>query len=423
MISMNLFAEHVKSELTSLDQLSVQKLYAAQFDKCPNAFIEFALDSVLALVDAHAGSLYLWDQEKKALVLKTARGPYQSRVQTETPVRLRHGVSGWVGDTGRSVLVKDIEDDDRFDLSERKGKYKSLSFISLPLISSNKLLGVINVTERENLAPFNETDLERTRLFVQHIALAYDSMRLAQKYRSENESLHDQVNHLESKLKDNEHFIAIGKLASNLAHELNNPMDSIRRYVNLALDQVKQDSLAKEYLLKSKEGIRRAIHVIRGLLQFSRESRRMDARESRIHEVIVRSIEGVTSELDYTKVMIEFEKIDPAVYVADTGFFVVFRNLLKNAYHAMQGAGCIRISHQIDEKFITICVKDTGPGMSPEVRSRIFEPFFSTKKGDGTGIGLTICREIVQKAGGEIDCTHTGSNGTEFRMILPYRRK
>lgn len=420
---MNTYADHVKSELHTLDQATLDNLFSAQFDRCPNAFIEFSLDSLLALMDAHAGSLLLWDQDKKALVLQAVRGPYKNGIAEKSSVRLRHGVSGWVGDTGRSVLVQDLNADNRFENVQRRSHYHSTSFISLPLIASNKLLGVMNVTERKNLQPFTEEDLERARLFVQQVALAYDSMRLYRKYKDENERIYEKLNLMEAKEKDNEHFISIGKLASNLAHELNNPMDSIRRYVNLALDQVKQDSLAKEYLLKSKEGVRRAIHVIRGLLQFSRESRKTEIRENRIQDTLSKSIEAVTADLDFTQVDVCWSAIAENIYVQDCGLFVVFRNLLKNAYHAMDGGGSIDISHQIDEKYITLIFKDSGPGMSPEIRSRIFEPFFSTKKGEGTGIGLTICKEIIQKTGGEIDCARSDNQGTEFRIILPYRRK
>ncbi len=388
----------------------------------PDHFLEFVLDSTLSVVKAHAGSLFLWDDSKKALVLKSARGPYRNRL-AHVHVRLREGISGWVGGNGCSVLVKDIQADQRFSQVKRAGQYKTDSFISLPLIASNKLLGVINVTERESLAAFTEEDFERARVFAQYIAIAYENMRLAAKHKIENQQLGDRVARLEQTLRDQEALVSVGRLASNLAHELNNPLDSIRRYVNLALDQVMEDSVARQYILNAKEGIRRAVQVIRGLLQYTRETGRIERREAEIHRVLRDSLESVVKDQGFEGIKIETHFKAPAAIVSDCGLMFVFRNLFKNAHYAMKGVGTLTVETHLENERIVVCVSDTGSGIPEAVKRRLFEPFFSTKKEEGTGIGLTICREIVQKCGGDISFDSQMGVGTQFVIHIPCKKK
>lgn len=396
------------------------ELTSTRFFTSADHFLEFAIDSALALVNASAGSLFLWDEMKKALIHKTGRGPHCDRFRN-VHIRLREGISGWVGETGESLLVKNIHQDGRFSQLKRAGNYKSPSFISLPLIASNKLLGVINITERENYDTFNESDLEKARLFGQYIAIALENIRLSSRLQAENHSLNEKVAFLEETLKAQEPLVSIGKLASNLAHELNNPLDSIRRYVNLALDQVMDDSLSRQYILKAKEGIYRAVKVIRGLLQFSRESSKSERRESSLHSVIEKSIQCVTNDHAFNdiKIVLDFDKKDSVV--VDYGLYVVFRNLLKNAHHAMNGRGTLTISTRETGSQLSVSIKDTGCGMPSYVQAHLFEPFFTTKENEGTGIGLTICREIVHKCGGTICCKSQEGVGTEFLITLPSR--
>src|SRR3989338_7563705 len=99
----------------------------------PQLFMTFVLDAALTLTAANAGSIFLWDEYQKELVLKAARGPYQEKVTSH--IKLRAGILGWVGGRGHSLLGKNIQEDNRFHQFKRSGSYKSHSFISVPLIA------------------------------------------------------------------------------------------------------------------------------------------------------------------------------------------------------------------------------------------------------------------------------------------------
>lgn len=383
-------------------------------------FTEYSLDCVLASIDAHAGSLFLWDECAKKLVLKAARGPRADQLR-DANIKLREGVSGWVGDKGHSVLVKNVREDSRFAGVQRAGDYETPSFISLSLIAGNKLLGVLNITEKADHSTFTETDFDTARDHASHIAIAYENLRERERLARENNGLQERVLELTKTVNQQEPLARIGKLSSNLAHELNNPLDSIRRYVNLALDQSEEESLPREYLGKAKRGIRRAVQVIRGLLQFSRECSKSEIRNSDVHSVIERSLEAVGHDIGLEGINVKKDFCQECVFVPDGGLLVVFRNLIKNARQAISGAGEIAITTRVEGESVFIALRDTGAGMVEEVKDRLFEPFFSTKKESGTGIGLVICREVLEKSGGQISCTKSDTKGTEFLVILPYR--
>lgn len=385
-----------------------------------DAFVEHALDSILDIADAHAGSLFLWDEYRKELVLKAARGPYLNSAR-EVAIKLRQGILGTVGDEGQSILVRNIHEDDRFQSHVRTGDYRSGSFISIPLIEHNKLMGVVNITERESRIPFEETDLLRAQQFARHIAVAFDNLRLIHHLKRDAHALNGEITSLKQRLRDNETFVAIGKLAANLTHELNNPLDAIRRYVNMAIDQCPEDSLAREYLLKGKKGIRRAVRVVRGLLQFSRESHRKAIRTVEIHDLIDEGLEAVSHDISFSKIKIEKQYEATPTVIQDRGLEVVLKNLCRNAHHAMNGEGTLKVITLRNNGMVDLIVQDSGLGVPEEIRSRIFEPFVSLKEeGLGTGMGLTICREIVERCGGKIYCENAVPQGARFVIRLPY---
>ena len=406
-------------EKSALIDLS-RSLYSLDTVHEPAVLLQTAFDTILQVTRAQAGSLFLWDETAKELVLKIAEGPYLNKSQ-DARVRLREGIAGWVAHNGNSVLVRDISEDSRFQGLVRARNYHSSSFISLSLLSANKLLGVINITEKECLSPFHEEDFERAQIIAKHLALAYENLKLKRRLSDENDKLHQEIVQLRDSLREKEALASIGKLACSLAHELNNPLDAIRRFVNLALDHAIEDSLGREYLLKAKQGIRRAIQVIRGLLSFSRETRREALHKSDLHSLIEKSLSSAMQNPSFEKIYFVKDFCDKSVYVEDCGLSTVFQNLFDNAHHAMKGAGVINISTHPNGEHVLVAVRDTGCGVSDKYQKRLFEPFFTTKDiGEGTGIGLAICQEIIERSGGSIAFESDEKKGTTFLIKLPY---
>jgi PAS domain S-box-containing protein len=239
----------------------------------------------------------------------------------------------------------------------------------------------------------------------------------------------DKVN-MEQQLRTNEKLAAIGKLSAGIAHELNNPLDGTRRFVNLALDALEQkdEKLPKEFIMNAKKGLNRMINIVRSLLEFSRQTTNTIPSAVNVNDVLKELVHFYTSDPAFQQVTFTTQFSEEVKSVIDFGIQHVFSNLIKNALDAMPEGGQLTIttSKQIidDREKVMITVRDTGCGIPQDVQDRIFEPFYTTKKmGEGTGLGLAICNEIVNRSGGAISVKSKEAEGTEFTIILPASQK
>jgi len=226
---------------------------------------------------------------------------------------------------------------------------------------------------------------------------------------------------------DEERLVAIGKLASKVAHELNNPIDGVLRYINLAMRIVEQADLekAKEYLTQSRQGLMRMVRIVGELLEFSRSSYRLCEEDARIEHIIDDAVKAMAYRTDSGKIRVFTDYSPDVPEVRPGNLYQVFCNLIKNAVDAMPEGGELYISSRFGaDKNIVLEFRDTGIGFAPEDSEAIFEPFFSTKeKGHGTGLGLSICRDIIEMYQGRITAESAAGGGSVFRVYLPVRDK
>jgi len=226
---------------------------------------------------------------------------------------------------------------------------------------------------------------------------------------------------IEAQLAQAERFAAVGKVASKVAHELNNPMDGILRYLNLAIRVIDNQDIEKagQYLRQCRTGLIRMVQIISELLEFSRSTR--PAFESApldqiVHEA-VNAMESARAGI-HIEVIRRFQGDMPRFRSSD--LFQVFSNLIKNAADATKGAGWLKITIGTDEGSLTIDFHDSGPGFATENAEIIFEPFFTTKgRGAGLGLGLAICKDIVEKYNGKITARNANAGGCIFTVHLP----
>ncbi len=227
---------------------------------------------------------------------------------------------------------------------------------------------------------------------------------------------------IQKHLAATERLAAIGKLASKVAHELNNPIDGMMRYLNLAKRAIEQKNLDKpiDYLKHTQQGLERMTHIIAELLEFSRNKLSYFGNR-RLDEIIEEAKRLMTHKAETRSIKIICNYAKPLPKINNTAMFQVFINLIKNAINAMPQGGTITISCKVlPEKITLIEIKDTGPGFDPKNSNAIFEPFFTTKpNGKGTGLGLAVCKDIVEKYGGEITAKNLPTNGCAFNIRLP----
>jgi nitrogen-specific signal transduction histidine kinase/CheY-like chemotaxis protein len=232
---------------------------------------------------------------------------------------------------------------------------------------------------------------------------------------------------LVAELVATDRMASVGTLAGGVAHEINNPLAAVIANLELAIDDVKELALpkGKQELLEELEDAREAAHrvrqIVRDLRLFSRaEEDRRDMID--VREVLESTLRMAWNEIRHrAKLVKAFDEV-PLVDGNEARLGQVFLNLVLNAAHAIDTgraeANEIRVSTFVEEGAVAVEVRDSGVGMTEEVRARIFEPFFSTKPA-GRGLGLPISQRIVDEMGGRIDVKTRPGTGSSFTVWLP----
>ncbi|MCM8812057.1 MAG: ATP-binding protein [Candidatus Omnitrophica bacterium] len=225
---------------------------------------------------------------------------------------------------------------------------------------------------------------------------------------------------LKKQLRQTEYRASIGKIARGIAHELNNPLDGVLRYTHLALEKMPEDAPEREYILHVKEGLDRMVRAATAFLEIARQTSSTTGRLADLNRLIEDALLLFRhrSKFQQVEVIKDFqEKLPP---VMDAGLQHAVMNLIKNSFDAMPTGGTLTVATRCENAHVDVLIQDTGCGIPEEVRSRLFEPFFSTKPPhQGNGLGLIIAKEAVERSGGSIDFTSQTGIGTTFRIHVP----
>jgi len=211
-------------------------------------------------------------------------------------------------------------------------------------------------------------------------------------------------------------------MAAGIAHEINNPLTSILINSHLLAESAVSDGEAGDSLNLILEETARCSKIVKGLLDFSRQAT-AEKVPTDMNQLIEDTLMLVKSHVlaNKTDIARGFQDGLPAVSMDPGKIKQVFTNLILNAIEAMPGGGTLSLASRAsdDGKSIEIEFSDTGCGIPEEIVKRIFDPFFSTKKGKGTGLGLSVSYGIVKHHGGDITVRSKVGTGTAITVILP----
>ncbi len=230
----------------------------------------------------------------------------------------------------------------------------------------------------------------------------------------------------EEALRRSEKLAATGRLAATMAHEINNPLEAVTNLVYLARAAEDHDR-SRSYLATAEEELERVSHLTKQTLGFYRETKGVDTVDL---SLIVKALLSVFApRLRNKRVEVETDiKAHPEISAVPGEIRQLIANLLSNSIDAVDKGGRIRIrissaaSWNGDRSGVRLTIADNGPGIPPEIRPRLFEPFVTTKKDVGTGLGLWVCKSIVERHGGKIrlkSSTRDGGSWTAFALYLP----
>lgn len=233
-----------------------------------------------------------------------------------------------------------------------------------------------------------------------------------------------EIKQLQEKVRRSEKLAAIGELAAGIAHEVRNPLSSIRGFAQFLKRVLKDRPKEGEYAELMVKEVDRINNVVTNLLSFTRplqpEPIPTDIREFLKHTLRLveedAKIRGVDIRLDLAP-----DQNLHDVYIDGNQMTQVMLNLVLNALQAVDPGAHIRLAARMDDGFLELSVEDDGPGIPPEQVQRIFDPFFTTKE-KGTGLGMAIVQMIVENHGGEIRVTSPvpgQSRGCRIAVVVP----
>ena len=253
------------------------------------------------------------------------------------------------------------------------------------------------------LKPFDDTKL------VQMVRRVLDRRQLREDYTQLQTSM------------QTEKLAALGRLTASLAHEINNPLQALRSGLRLLGRPQLDDAKRQHYVATLAQEVERLITITGQTLDFARPGQ-AGLESTDLNALLQSTLALVSKQLQQKHIDTDVTLATdlPAVKVVPDHIKQVVINLILNAIDAMSDSGLLTLTttHLPHKRQVMITVQDTGSGMTPDVISKVFEPFFSTKD-TGTGLGLSISYSIIETHGGYIEVESTPDTGTLFSIYLP----
>lgn len=304
------------------------------------------------------------------------------------------------------------------------------AMIAIPLFIYADLIGLLTLGKKKSDQEFSQEELDYLPTVASQVAIALSNARL-----------YDILKKSQIDFAQQAKMAAIGTLSAGISHEIKNPLNHIRAGISMLRLNKKHgiwDSLAREQFEKEvfetleilDENVTRANAVIERLSSFAKKPKELKIEPVDLRKAVEMALSFLESELTHYNIeaVKNFPQEFPAVQADLQAMEDVFLNLLVNARHAIQQKGTITLTGGVQNGELEVIVKDTGAGISKENLDKIFDPFFTTKDVSrnpdkeavkGSGLGLFIVREVVQRFGGRITVESEVGKGTAFHILFP----
>jgi two-component system, NtrC family, sensor kinase len=378
----------------------------------------------------------------------------------ETPVQMDRGsVAGRALVDGRIVHIADIKADSEYTFSPGLHLGNFRTAIGVPMLREGVAIGVLALTRKEVL-PFTDKQIEMATTFADQAAIAIENVRLFESVEARTRELAKSLEDLrtaQDRLVQTQKLASLGQLTAGIAHEIKNPLNFVNNFSGISAELIDelQDTLKgislndkaraeiteltdtlKGNLDKVVQHGKRADAIVKNMLLHSREGsgehRPVDV-NALVEESLNLAYHGARAEKQGFNITME-RSLDPAAGEADVfpqDITRVLLNLISNGFYAAtrrtaqaDGDGyepTLVASTRSLGDHVEIKIRDNGTGIPPDVKEKMFNPFFTTKPaGEGTGLGLSICHDIIVKQhGGTIEVDTQSGEFTEIRVILP----
>ena len=372
-----------------------------------DAVLEAVMKVTTRLLGVEASSLVLIDESTHEMIFHIAHGEQADSIK-QVRLAAGEGIVGSVIESGSPAIVNDVSQDSHFlrRVDDTSG-FQTRSVLCVPLATSDRVWGAIEVLNKREGGAFSERDLAICESIASQAAIAIENARL------------------HSQIVQKERLAAVGETVAGLAHCIKNILNGIRGgayMVDLALRNQDDNTLMKGWeMVKRNNGFMHDLAL--DMLAYAKE--RAPAYQSCEANKIVSNVCETMAPCAREKgVCLEWtENADLSAVVVDpTGIQRCLLNLVGNAIEACptgQDASVRVATMLLPEERFSISVTDTGCGIPEQDLAKLFQVFFSTKGAKGTGLGLAVTRKIIEEHGGHIAVDSAVDRGTTFTMVLP----
>ncbi len=383
-----------------------------------DVLVQTALRAVMEETAAWRGSVMLYEPGKHVLYLTGAIG-LPAEVAVGYSVGLNEGVAGRVMQMGEALLVEDVRTDPRLSglPLPRQDQYQNHSFLAVPIRSGDQVLGVMNLSEKSRVGPFQVSDLEVAGLVCNQLAIALEKARLFTEIQDSYRRLRE-VDRLKSE------FLNIA------AHELRTPLSIILGYALMLRDDLKDEQQEHaSAIVDSSVQLARLVDDMTNLRYLEAGKVALSAHVIRLQEIVPEAVGRFRQVAQNKKQELTALIPDdlPFVRGEQEKVSLVLTNLLSNATRFTDEGGRIQVWARVDQDHpgkILVAVEDTGCGIAVEAQGRIFEPFFQVedslrREHGGMGLGLSTARELILLHGGNVWVDSEVGRGSTFYFTLP----
>lgn len=355
--------------------------------------LERVLDGAIRFSGAERGYLFLKEGETLVRWRRGTAEEDQAEVSLSVPEE--------VATTGRPVY-RDVASGEPGQVSSDSiVRLRLQAILCLPLAIRQDVIGVVYLDSRKRL-PHHQPDLHLLEALAGLAAVAIQNSRL-----------------VEERVQA-ERVLAIGQMARAVVHDLRSPLSSIRGLAELLHERAPEGDPSRPHLATIMAEADRLAGITGDLLQFSREAPPLQRLPVRLADLVRQTVQPLQTRLQRSNVDLALILDEEARASVDAARILrVLHNLITNALEAMRGGGILEIRCGRVNGSCHLSVRDGGCGMSEEVRSRVFEPFFTHGKAHGTGLGMAIVQRIVAEHGGSIRIESSPGQGTTVELGLP----
>ncbi len=408
------------------------------------------LDEILKAIKIERGCIFLLDEKAKELNLKTYRGlsPEYTHKMVKLNLDQEKTICTKVARTGEPAIAANISEHPEFKTPEVQ-KERLQSVACIPLKSKEKIMGILSISSHK-YHRFAPHELQLLTSIGSIVGVAVENSKLYENLKTWNKELEkiiaehtkdltnarkatlnmlEDINETYKELKETqaqlvrkERLAAIGQMAAIVGHEVRNPLTSIKMsayYLNKKL--TKTTPQVTKIIQDIEKEIERAAGIITNILEYSRPPK-LTLNPTDINILLEETLRFAKEKIQFKNIEIikKFDSSIPKVPLDSFRFKQVLDNIILNASQAMPEGGKLTVQTQVVDNKLGIRVTDSGIGITKEKFEKIFEPFFTNRRG-GLGLGLAVVSEIIRMHQGSIKVESKIKEGCTFIIKLPLR--